>query len=96
MVFLVLFNNIFKALNLFLNRYLAEIQQPDNGISHLAAVRIPQMFCTQSIGKAWHWWLTSHHTIAQQLQLQLCSMLAAKRFAQTLGTANTISISATT
>ncbi len=43
MVYLALFNNIFKALNLFLNRYLAEIQLPDNGISHLAALRTTEV-----------------------------------------------------
>jgi hypothetical protein len=30
-----------------LNEYVAEIQLPDNGISHLAAVRIPKMFYTE-------------------------------------------------
>jgi hypothetical protein len=33
------FNNIFKKLNLFLNKYWAEIQLPGNGIWRMAALR---------------------------------------------------------
>ncbi len=32
MLYSALFNNIFKALNLFLNKYVAEIELPRNGI----------------------------------------------------------------
>jgi hypothetical protein len=37
------FNNIFKTLNLFLNKYLAEIQLPGNGI----LLFVPQTFYTE-------------------------------------------------
>jgi hypothetical protein len=32
-------NNVFQTLNLFLNKYLAEIQLPGNGIWLMAALR---------------------------------------------------------
>jgi hypothetical protein len=47
LVFSVIFNNVFKALNLFLNKYVAEIQLPGNGIWLLS---IPQRFYTE----IWH------------------------------------------
>ncbi len=36
--FYELFNSVFKALNLFLSKYVAEIQLPGNGIRHSAAL----------------------------------------------------------
>jgi hypothetical protein len=35
---LELFNSVFKTLNLFLSKYVAEIQLPGNGIRHSAAL----------------------------------------------------------
>ncbi len=43
-VYSALFNNVFTALNLFLNKYIAEIQLPGNSISRLS---IPQRFYTE-------------------------------------------------
>jgi hypothetical protein len=44
---LELFNSVFRASNLFLSKYVAEIQLPGNGIRLLS---IPQIS-----GMAWHW-----------------------------------------
>ncbi len=42
MGYLVIFNNMFKALNLFLNKYVIEIQLPTNGIN-IAAPRTTEV-----------------------------------------------------
>ncbi len=44
---LELFNSVFKALNLFLSKYVAEIQLPGNDIRLLSIA--------QSSVMAWHW-----------------------------------------
>jgi hypothetical protein len=43
-VYSALFNNVFKALNLFLNKYVAETQLPGNDLWLLS---VPQRFYTE-------------------------------------------------
>jgi hypothetical protein len=46
-VYLALFNNIIKGLNIYLNKYLAEIQLPGNGIRLLSTLN---RFYTEFMG----------------------------------------------
>jgi len=70
MVYSVLFNTVIEALNLILEKYVAEIQLPGNIIQLLS---IPQ-----SSGMACHWRFPSHH-----MNLKCCcslQKLAAEHF----------------
>jgi hypothetical protein len=51
-------------LNLFLNKYVEEIQLPDIGIWMLSK---PQRLYTQSSDMAWHWWLTNKGSCSWQV-----------------------------
>jgi hypothetical protein len=44
MIHSALYNGLFKALHLFLNKYVAEIQLPGNGIQQLSILQSSKQF----------------------------------------------------